>query len=569
MMRTLRIRLPRITAAAALPCLLLLGACDTDRRGAGEAGEIADIPREQRYGGTITIATIGDMPNMNPLVSSDHNTNQYHMFVMNTPLLRMDESFELQPWGARSWELSEDGTVLTFHLRNDIHWHDGPKTTAYDWKFSYELARDPATAFPNSSFWVHYGDAEAVDSFTFRIRLTPHAEYLDPWRTFTAVPQHVLQGVAATDMRNHPYGTTNPVGNGPFRFASRQPGQNWIFDANPDYPAELGGRPYADRIVYRIIPEPTTLLTELLTGRIDYYIGPPASQVEQLRNAPNARLLTFQDRAYVLIGWNQRRPLFADARVRRALTMGIDRQAIIDGVMRGHGTVANSTVPPIFWQFDPEAGADLVYNPDGARQLLAEAGWTPGPDGMLRNAQGQQFRFELVTNQGNQVRGDIIQIVQAQLRQIGVDVQPRVQEWGTLLTRLNDVQRRDFDAVVIGWVTEFRVDDMNLFHCGKLDTPYQWAGHCDAETDRLLDQLPLIPDRDQARPVWSQYQRRIAELQPYTFIYFQERLEGVSNRLLNVAPDARGDLVGIDRWVVHPEQRGRGGPAAAQPGTGQ
>jgi peptide/nickel transport system substrate-binding protein len=550
-----------------LPFAWLLAACGGGGSTGGN-GELADLPVEQRFGGTVTIATIGDMPTLNPLISSDHNANQYHMFVLNTPLLRMDADFELQPWGARSWEVSPDGTVLTFHLRDDIYWHDGPKTTASDWKFSYELARNPATAFPNTSFWTHYGEAEAVDSFTFRIRMTPHAEYLDPWRSFTAVPRHLLEGVAPAELRNHPYGNSTVVGNGPFRFVSRQPGQNWVFEANPNHPAELGGRPYADRVVYRIIPEPTTLLAELLTGRIDYYINPPAAQAEQIRNAPNARLLTFHDRAYVFIGWNQRRPLFADARVRRALTMGIDRQAIIDGVMRGYGTVANSSVPPIFWQSDPEAGAELAHDPEGARRLLAEAGWTPGPDGILRNQQGAPFRFELVTNHGNQVRSDIMQIVQSQLRQIGIDVQARVQEFGTLIARLNDTQQRDFDAVVMGWVTEFKVDDTNLFHCGKLDTPFQWGGHCDAETDRLLDLLPLIPDREQARPIWSQYQRRIAELQPYTFVYFQERLEGVNNRLLNVNPDARGDLVGIDRWVVNPGQRGRGGTqeAGGQPG---
>jgi peptide/nickel transport system substrate-binding protein len=335
-----------------------------------------------------------------------------------------------------------------------------------------------------------------------------------------------------------------------------------VFEANPDFPAELGGRPYLDRLVYRSIPEQTTLLTELLTGRIDYYIAPSPENAQRIRQSQQARLITYPDRAFVLIGWNHRRPQFADPRVRRALTMAINRDEIIEGIMYGFGTVANSTVPPFYWNHDPQAGQELRHDPEGARRLLAEAGWTPGPDGVLRNAQGQPFRFTLVTNQGNQERIDITQKVQSDLARIGIQAQPQQLEWGTLLSRLQDVEARNFDAVVIGWVTEFRIDDTDLFACDKRNDPYQWVGYCNPQTDRLLERLPLIVDRDQAKPLWEQYQRQIAADQPYTFLYFQERREGVSNRLRNVNPDARGDWVGAQKWYLHPEGR-RGGAAPA------
>jgi peptide/nickel transport system substrate-binding protein len=543
---------------ATLCTLAVLGtaACDVERRPGG-AFEGADIAEEDRYGGTAVVGVIGDIPNIGPLTSYDHNSNQIQLFVLWTPLIRFDADFEPQPWGARAWEVSEDSTVLTFHLRDDIYWHDGPKTTAYDWKFSYDMARTPETAFPNLAFWTHYGEAEAVDSFTFRVRMRPHAEFLDPWRAFAPSPRHILEGVAPADLRNHAYSTTRPVGNGPFRFVSRAPAQNWIFEANPDFPAELGGRPYLDRIVYRVIPEPATLLSELLTGGIDYYIGPPPEQAQRIIDAPGARLHTFDDRAFVIIGWNQRRPPFDDVRVRRALTKAINRQAIVDGVVFGYGSIGNSTVPPFFWQYDEQAGRDLVYDPEAALALLAEAGWNRGPDGMLRNAQGQPFRFEMKTNQGNRVRTDILQVVQSDLRRVGIDVQARILEWGTLLAQVNDPVARDFDALIIGWVTEFRVDDKDLFHCDRQDRPYAWVSHCHPEVDRLLEQLPLIADRSAALPRWQEYQRLIADQQPYTFVYFQQRLEGISNRLLNVNPDARGDWLDAKRWFIHPERRGR------------
>jgi ABC-type transport system substrate-binding protein len=134
-----------------------------------------------------------------------------------------------------------------------------------------------------------------VDPYTFRVRLRPHAEFLDIWYQTPIMPRHILGDVPPEQLMQHPFGTSSPVGNGPFRFVRRVPGQEWVFEANPDFPEALGGRPYLDRIVYRNIPEMTTLLTELLTGRIDVYIGPNPNQADQIRNGPGC-------------GWSTSRP---------------------------------------------------------------------------------------------------------------------------------------------------------------------------------------------------------------------------------------------------------------------
>ncbi len=533
---------------------VLLTACGPGAPGDGGTGD--DVPEAERYGGTAVVGLINDIPDMSPLTSTDHNASQIQTHVLFMPLVMYDERFQPVPYLARSWEISPDTTELTFHLRRDVLWHDGVPTTAHDLKFSYDLARDPETGFANAAFWTHYGEAVAVDSFTFRIAMTPHADYLDPWRAFAAVPRHVLQGVPAAELRTHAFSTGRPLGNGPFRFVSRQPGQNWVFAANEDHPAELGGRPYLDRIVYRVISEPTTLLTELLTGRIDYYIQPTPEQAARIDATPGVRLHTFDDRAFVILGWNGRRPMFSDPRVRRALTMAIDRQEIIDGIGYGFGSVANSTVPPIFWQYDPDAGTDLGYDPEGARRLLEEAGWRDrNGDGILQNERGEPFRFTTLTNHGNQERVDILAKVQSDLRRVGIQMEPQVLEWGTLLSRINDVERRDFDAVLIGWVTEFRIDDRDLLHCDERDQPYQWVGYCNREVDQLLDVLPTIVDREAARPLWQRYQRLIGQDQPYTFLYFQQRRSGIADRLRGVEPDARGDWLGARNWWIAPDRR--------------
>ncbi|HEX8273023.1 MAG TPA: ABC transporter substrate-binding protein [Longimicrobiaceae bacterium] len=551
-----------MTKPRALPALLValaLAACGGDRGAADSAGGDPQVPEAERFGGTAVAALGQDIADINPLTSTDNNANQVNMFVLFTPVIRYDERFQPQPALARSWELNADTTELTFHLRDDVRWHDGRRTTAHDLKLAYDLARDPATGYANSSFWAHYGEASVPDSFTFRVKMQPHAEYLDPWRTFFAVPRHVLGGVAPAELKNHPFSTRQPLGNGPFRFVSREPGQSWTFEANRDYPEALGGRPYLDRLVIRVIPDATARLTELLTGRVDYYVQVTPEQTPRLEQSGVARLVTFPFRSYVFVGWNARQERFRDPRVRRALTMAVNKQGIIDGVLYGHGEVARSSVPRIFWQYDSTAAAGLDFDPEGAKRLLAEAGWSDRDgDGIVENARGEPFRFQLKTNQGNLERKDITEVIQSDLRRVGVDAQPTLVEFGTLIDQLNTT--REFDAVVMGWVTEFRPDDADLFACDKLEGLYQWVAYCDPQADRLRDSLARVVDRAAAKPLWSRYQRRIAEGQPYTFLYFQERLEGVSNRLRNVKPDARGDFVGVAEWWIQPGARPGGKP---------
>lgn len=550
------------TRHLSLAALALLAACGGGdapaKGGAGQqrAGNEPDVPEAQRYGGTLVMGAIGAIPDMNPLTSSDNTANQVQQFVLFMPLITYNEKFEPIPWLARSWEVNADTSALTFHLRNDVYWHDGPRTTAYDVKYSYDMARDPKTLFPNTAFWTHYGDATVVDSFTIRIAMQPHADFMDPWRSFSPVPRHILEGTEPSAMTTHPFNTRSPVGNGPFRFVEHLQGQRWVFEANPNFPKELGGRPYVDRLVYRIIPEPTTLMAELLRGNLDYYIATTAEQAAEVEASPEARIISFPDRQFSMIGWNEKRDMFKDVRVRRALTMALDREAIVRAVRRGYGQLGNSTIPPFFWNHDAQAGADLKFDTVGAKRLLAEAGWQDrNGDGILENAQGRPFTFTMITNQGNREREDIAVIVQSQLRRVGIDARTQLMEWGSLLDRIQDVDKRDYDAVIIAWVTEFRIDDTDLFSCDKLRDPYQWVSYCNPQTDRFLDTLPRLVDRATSLPVWREYQRHIASQQPYTILYFTRRLEGVHERLRNVNPDARGDMLDIRKWYLLPNMR--------------
>lgn len=538
----------------ALACASIASCGERPDAGGGATPEAGEA--QPRYGGTAVVGWPGDVANVNPLTGSDALSIMITRNVLFMPLVQFDASLNVVPYLARSWDLNEDTTELTFHLRQDVYWHDGVKTTAHDVKFSYDRMRDPETAFSAPNLFTHYGEAEAPDSFTFRVRMRPHADYMVAWLVPPA-PRHLLQHVPPAQLAQHPFGSTRPVGNGPFRFVSRSIGENWIFAANERFPAELGGRPYLDRLVLRNIPEQTTLLTELKTGGVDLHPGASPEDLEHAPASRETRRLPYNTPSREYIAWNQRRPLFRDARVRRALTMAIDRQAIVDGLLYGYAEVALSPVPPSFWNHDSAAGADLKYDPGAAKRLLAEAGWQDRDgDGIVENRNGTPFRFTLLTSKEGETRTDVAEVVQADLKRVGIDVQVQLGEWNTLLARADDPTRRDFDAILLGSGTSsLRVDQTDEFHCDRRKGRRQHTGTCDPAIDRLLDTLPTIIDRKAALPLWRQYQRVLSTHQPVTLLFYPRRVALARNRLQNVRPDVRGAWVGVRDWWIDPDQK--------------
>jgi peptide/nickel transport system substrate-binding protein len=542
--------------------LALAAACSP-----GDAGDaLDDLPREERYGGTVVVATFGDLQPLNRFVSSDYNTNMIQREMLFMPLVKFDERLEPYPWLAERWDtvrIAPDSLQLTFHLRRDIFWHDGRPTTARDVHFTYQRLQDPNTGFPNPAYFQYYApESEVLDDHTIRFRLRAHAEFLEPWYLTPAMPEHLLASAAPAEMRNHPFGTRETVGNGPFRFDRRIAGQQAVFVANDDFPEALGGRPLLDRIVWRNIPEPTTLMTELMTGRVDVYPGPIPEQAARLKSDPAIEVLDFRFRQWVYIAWNTRLPQFEDARVRRALTMAINRQEIVDGFVYGYGEIGRGTVTPGHWAYDPDDGETLLpYDPAAAERLLDEAGWRRGADGLRRNADGVPFRFTLITNHGNETRKDIIEYVQAQLAPLGVQAQPQLVEWTSMLAQLQGslnaqgVRERQFDAVVSSWVDAFRKDDADQVHSRALNFPYQYVGWSDPRADRWIDTVAVLMDREEALPFWREYERFIAHEVPYTVLYFPQRLVAVRTRVRGTEMDARGELVNVTRWWVHPRER--------------
>jgi peptide/nickel transport system substrate-binding protein len=533
--------------------LLILGVLAACAEGAAARDDLLDddVSDAERYGGTLVLGIPSDITDVNPLTRQTAVAGDIIQHVLQLPLVGYDEQLQPVPRLARSWEFDEAAGTLTFRLRDDVFWHDGVQTTAYDMQFAYERARNPVTAYPGLPMLQPYGEAEVVDSFTWRVRTQPHAEFLDAWTILPPLPRHLLEAVPAEALGRHPSSPSAPVGNGPFRFVERRPGERWIFEANSDFPAELGGLPYLNRVVFRIVPEATTRLTELLTGGIDFYTRVSPAQAARVASSRGVGLLRSPGISYSILGFNQRREPFGDVRVRRALTLAIDREAIRTSVFDGYASLANTTISPFFPHHDAASGSDLGHDPERARALLAEAGFRDrNGDGVLEDENGTPLRFTILHSVAADVAHDAGVVIQSDLRRIGVDAQLQAVEFNTLVARLREPA--DFEAVLLGYVPAFRNNDAIRFGCHARNVSF---GHCSPETDALLERVLAIPDREAAQPLWSEYQRRLAEELPVTFLLFPDILHGASTRLRDARPDARGAWVGIERWWIHPARR--------------
>ncbi|HEX6558250.1 MAG TPA: ABC transporter substrate-binding protein [Longimicrobiales bacterium] len=498
-----------------------------------------------RQGGTLVIAGGSDLQNLNSLVNSESWTTEFINNVLFLPLIRLKSDLTYEPALAQSWRMLGDTGVI-FRLRRDVFWHDGRRTSAYDVAFTFNRAKDEATAFPNSDYFDKWQRAQVIDSFTIRFAFQRHVEPLMGWVATAIMPRHLLDSIPPGRLRQAAF-NKNPVGNGPFRFVSYRANDRWVFDANPSYPRALGGRPHIDRVIWRIVPDNTAQVTELSTGQADIITAARAEQAKQLRTRPDLRLVLRPNTNYAMIVWNGKRAPLNDARLRRALTMGINRQEMIDVLRAGFAQIATSPVPPFHWAFDRSL-PPIPYDTLGARALLRAAGYQDrNRDGIVEDAAGKPLELELKVAANNSFNRDVGELVRASLARIGVGISARPVDFPTMVQDISSPERK-FDAAFLQFSTDLRLSFHDAFHSAAIEGPFQSASFRNAELDRLLDRLDVTTDRKKAVPAWHRVQRILRDEQPWTFLWWAPNIIVMRDRVQNATMDVRGALRTLPQW---------------------
>jgi peptide/nickel transport system substrate-binding protein len=519
----------------------LLAACVDRTVDTAAAGE------EPQYGGTVVVANTSDLFDLNPLISGEKFAQEVNRYMLFVPLLRQTEDLSYEPALAERWDLLGD-TGVVFHLRRDVRWHDGQPTTAHDVVFTFDRARDPATAFPNAPYFASWTRAEAADSFTVRFSFEPHMEPLIGWALLPIVPAHLLDSIPAERMRQAAF-NRQPVGNGPFRFVEVRQNDRWVFAANPDYPEALGGRPFIDRFIWRPVPNATAQVAELRAGSADVILAPPPGEFTGISNQPGFRGISRTAPQFANVVWNGRVPPLDDARVRQALGLAIDRQKIISTVRGGHGSPAAGPVGPSHWAYDA-AVEPMPYAPDSARSLLRAAGiQDQNGDGVLDLANGRPFAIELKYPAGTIVNRDMAELIRHDLAQIGVRITTRPTDWAAMQQDFTSPQR-NFQAILLGFATEDQLNLDDKFHSAYIGTPNQFASYSNPRVDSLIERTRTVRTFEEARPLYAEIQRILRDEQPWSFLYFFPDLVLIRNRVQGVDMDNRGALVNVTRWWV-------------------
>lgn len=533
-------------AVAAVGFLCLAGCSRVDPKIYAQDGPVAD-------GDVLIESSIGDAKTLNPVLADESTGGDIDSLVFNG-LLRYNQNMELEPCLAEKWTVSKNGRVVTYYLRKGVKFHDGVEMNAGDVLFTYKVFSDPTVNTPYGADYQYIKDVEIMDPYTVKVTYKkPFAPALTS--TFSAIlPKHLLEG---KDINHDDEFNRHPVGTGPFKFVEWKTDQQITLEANPDY---WEGKPHIKRFVLRIIPDQASEFLSLLKGETDAigaWTSGTLSPEQYARQTKTPKFTDYYNKyqadqfVYVYIGWNLENPLFKDVLVRRALTMAIDRNAIIQNVVYGLGSICTGPFVPNSWAYNKDV-KPLPFDPAGARKLLKQAGWRQGPDGLLHKVlQGKDtpFRFKLYTNQGNVSRERIATIVQQQLKQVGIDCQPQIMEWTTLLSEY--INKRKYDAMVMGWQFGPEPDCYLSWHSSQTgEHQYNMVDYRNKTVDSLLVQGRETLDQAKRAKIYRRIHKILADDVAATFLYVPYSLPAVHKRFKGLTVNRYGIGWHPEKWYV-------------------
>ena len=491
----------------------------------------------------VVFASGTDLESANPLVTIHPLSRQVQRHVLFVTLARYDSTLVPQPYYARAWTWSADRRTLSMNLEPTLWWHDGAQTTARDVVFTLLAARDPRAGFARAGDLASLDTVLAPSDSTLIIRFrTPQRGLPSILAELPILPAHKLGDVAPSDMRRTEF-NTNPVGNGPFRFVSRVPGQRWTFSRNEAFPAPMGGPPRIRELVIAVVDEPTTKFAGLAAGDLDF-AGIAPTMAALAERDPMIDVVDYPVLFSNALVFNTHRAPFDDARVRRAVDLSINRPRIVDAALAGFATPAAGPVPPE----NPLALPMIIRRePMRADSLLDAAGWRRNRDGWRVRAE-HPLSVELLTvGSGDNA---VEQLIQADLAERGIRVQIRQLEMAAFLASAR-AREKSFDMLITGIPGDLSLAYLRaMFETSQRGSSLDYADFHSPAIDALFAKAQNALTDAELRHTWGAIQSALASDVPVSWLYHSRGLQGVSARMRNVTMDLRGELVTVARWTT-------------------
>ncbi len=501
------------------------------------------ISESQDYGGRFVTGSIGEASNLIPYLATDSASHEV-AGMLYVSLLRYDKNLRVEPYAAEWYSVEEEGKLIRFRLRPGMLWEDGVELTADDVEFTWKIVTDPKTASPYAENFLAVKEFTKTGKYSFEVRYEKYfARSLSSWMN-SILPKHILEG---QDLRQTSF-SRKPVGAGPYRLSSWVPGTSLTLTASPTY---FDGEPYIQEVVYRIIPDISTMFLETRAGKLDMMGLSPQQYLRQTVSKEwqeNYRKYKYLSSSYVFMGFNMLHPFFKDIKVRRAISYAIDREGIVKGVLMGQGITSFGPYKPGTWAYHKSL-QPIVQDSAKAKALLAEAGFVDTNNDGILEKDGKDFTFTLLTNQGNEQRILTAIVIQSQLKDIGIKVDIRTVEWAAFIKEF--VDKGQFDAVILAWTMGQDPDIYEVWHSSKAKSGgLNFTRYINAEVDSLLEAARATPDMEKRTALYARLQEVFHEEQPYCFLFVPYALPIVQARFHGIEAALAGIMYNFEKWWV-------------------
>lgn len=459
-----------------------------------------------RPAGEVVVALDSDPPTLNP---NFHGAQVSTILTQNLfdALFHRDASGQIVPSLAVSWE-NPDSRTWVIHLRRGVRFHNGQELTADDVVYSIRRVLDPALGSPERGLFSIVESAQALDRYTVRIvTKQPSPIFKELFSSLFIVPKAYVEQVGQEAFARR------PVGTGPYRFVEWRRDDRVVLEA---FEGHWRGAPAVKRVVWRIIPERTTQIAELRTGGVDLVVGVLPDQIRSLEREPNVRVEVTPIIRTMFLQLDPTTPPLDDVRVRQALNYAVDKEAIVNNILGGLGTVLGGVLSPLHFGYDPSV-KPYPYDPERARRLLAEAGY---PDGfeIVFKATGSRIPYAR----------EIVSAIQGYWADVGVrtrlefypEVGPWLQLWPDKVKPM----------AMASWGST-GIFDADAIYYPLVRSGSIYAIYNHPELDRLIDEARSTLDVNRRRQLYARAERLIHEQAGWVFLWSQKAAFGVSRRL--------------------------------------
>ncbi len=489
----------------------------------------------QRDPDTLYVHLGAEPGHLNPVTSNEAVASAINEHIYETLLDRDYDTLEIIPMLAESWDVSPDKLKYRFRLRKGVVWSDGAELTADDIVYSFRTIKDPKVACaPLKVYYIDVKNVKKIDRYTVEFNYSrQYFRALEICGSIPIVPKHVFDD--GTDFNTHK-NNRFPVGTGPYRFERWDTGKRIVLVQNKRF---RGKRQDIRSISYKIVPEVNVALQMLKKGEIDVMTVRPIQWVRQTDSPKfleNFYKLEYFTPNYSYIGWNMRRAMFGDRRVRQALTMLINREAILDKLLFGIGEIVTGNAY-IHSKYYNKNVKPWPYDPARARKLLRQAGWIDHDGDGILDRDGRKFSFTFTISSASKFSERLVTILKEDFSKNGIEMNIVRYEWAVFVQRLD---KREFDAVTLAWSLSWEEDPYQLWHSSQIAAGSNFCGFSNREADFIIEAIREEFDEKKRLKLFHRFHEILNEEQPYTFLFCSPALVAVSKRFDNVKVHQRG-----------------------------